>query len=304
MGNERPYGDAVIALIDGRPVARPNPGGGTQGSPNHKFLWRCWYYGWAVLRGQGKPAERQEARGLLLDFFREQRRYGHYTASRGRADEALTCSHYWMWGLSGAAARIFALRKKDAELLRETALWWQGEFALWDLLSTPRGEIKGPSARSGKGQEINRVRDVVYQLGRKLPLTTPGARKPNGPWWQGRPSSPAWAVRILLEKMKDDLGGIRSVGRADLPRLAQPMHVLRSDDGHQAWFDFFPVLKPRYWASADYTTGKATFSPPVEGRGGVNPFPLPDVPWRDAAQEVIVPGVEAFAESGEQTATS
>ncbi len=48
-------------------LAPPPMGYQHKGTPNHKLLWRVWWYGWSQL--EGSAAEVSEARAFLLQFF-------------------------------------------------------------------------------------------------------------------------------------------------------------------------------------------------------------------------------------------
>lgn len=286
-GAEAPFGEAVVGLCRralGCPstwtLAPPPEGYKFKGTPNHKLLWRVWYYGWSRL--MGTPDQVSESKDMLLDFFAVQVEGGHQAI--GGANEVLTSSHYQIWANGMTCARLLAVYHDDPELLGATGRWWRGEKALHDVLQRG-GSIDAPGARFKDGQQgPNQLRDVIYAMIRGEPLSgNPG--KPNSAWWSDYYNVAAWTLREL-QRLGDDLGGAADAGPADLPALRDPLEVYTQGDDYVF---VFPVmrgaLEPLFWTAR--IGGQVQYAPYVAGTPVDNPFPPPDLP---GAALTTIPG--------------
>lgn len=287
QGAEQAFGDAVRGLCrlavgetTDWVLAPPPDSYRNKGTPNHKLLWRVWYYGWSLRAGTS--AQKQDARLFLKELFATQVSTGHYTVS---ANEVLTASHYQLWAEGVAGARLLAFLSHDAEILAATRLWWRGEKALYDLLARD-GSIDAPGARFEDGQAgPSPLRDVIYaQLtGRPLPGR---AGVPSAPWWDDKYNAGAWMIR-KLGQLGDDIGGARGAGPADLPRLHDPLYVYsRGSDFVFVFPKLRDALEPIFWVARQ--GGVKTYSPYVAGSPTTSTVPAPVL---SGASLTIVPGV-------------
>lgn len=92
-----------------------------------------------------------------------------------------------------------------------------------------------------------------------------------------------WIVRDLIKNKKDDafVKAARKAAqaalegdRSNLPKLFDRLHIVRTQEGHVAWFDDMTGVKnlpPQFWARCDYGTGKQEY-------GLSRPSPLPPAP--------------------------
>lgn len=289
-GLEAPFGEAVVGLCRmalGCPaqwkLARPPESYHHSGTPNHKLLWRVWYYGWARLAGT--PAELDDARSFLISFYTTQEQFGHQAISAG-ANEVLNTSHYQIWTNGKTCARLLAVRYADRDLLDATGEWWRHETALYDALQRG-GSIDAPGARFKEGQAgPSQLRDVIYAMIMGWPLSgSPGNQ--NAAWWDQYYNVSAWTLRELL-RMGDDLGGAKKAGPADLPKLSDPLHLYTNGADYVFVFPKLTgALEPLFWVAR--LNGQTTYAPYVAGTPGDNPDPPPDLP---GAQEQIIPGVQ------------
>jgi hypothetical protein len=287
-GAEAPFGEAVVGLCRmalGCPssweMREPVRGsyGDVRGTPNHRLLWRVWYYGWA--RRAGTAAQIEDARAALLDFFARMQANGHYAWGPG-GSEVLTTSHYQIWANGMSCARLLAVVHEDAPLLDVTGRFWRSEIALWNVLARG-GSIDAPGARFHAGGP-SQLRDVLYAMiqGRTLPRP---ANNASAPWWSDYYNVAAWTLREVL-RMGDDLGGARRASAADLPLLPDPLHVRTRGDDHVFVFPRLRALDPLYWVA--FIGGEKSYAPHVDGMGGDNPHPPPALP---GATELVLPGV-------------
>ena len=289
-GAEAPFGEAVVGLCRqalGCPstwaLAPPPDGYRTRGTPNHKLLWRIWYYGWA--QRAGTPAQVDDARTFLVSFFDAQRTFGHQAISDG-ANEVLTTSHYQIWANGMTCARLLAVHHADPALLDATGTWWRAEEALYDALERG-GAIDAPGARfRAGGGGPNQLREVLHAMieGRALPGR---AGDPSTAWWDDYYNVSAWTMRETL-RLGDDLGGAATAGPADLPRLSDALYLRESGAD---WVLHFPrlrgALEPLFWVA--FIDGAKQYAPHAAGTPVDSPVPPPDLPG--ATDRVLVPGV-------------
>ncbi len=286
-GAEGPFGEAVVGLCRmaiGCPTIwelhAPPEEYKNKGTPNHKLLWRVWYFGWSRLAGT--QAQQDEAKSMLLGFFDTQVTGGHYAI--GNADEVLNTSHYQLWANGMTCARLLAIHHQDAELLAATGQWWRGELALYSVLQRG-GSIDAPGARFKDGQAgPSQLRDVVYAMVRGAPLMgNPG--NPNAPWWSDYYNVAAWTLREV-QRLGDDLGGAADAGMNDLPNLHDPLELrTKGDDFVFVFNKLRGALQPLFWVAR--INGETTYAPYVDGTPVDNPFPPPELP---GATVVVIPG--------------
>ena len=287
-GAEAPFGEAVVGLCRQAlgcastwTLAPPPMGYQFQGTPNHKLLWRVWWYGWA--RAAGTPTDVSDARAFLVQFFDSQLAAGHQ-ALNTNANELLNTSHYQIWSNGMTCARLLAVHYADAELSAATGQWWRNERALYDLLERG-GSIDAPGARFKDGQAgPNDLRDTIFAMLRGTqPLGK--AKDPNAVWWEHYYNVAAWTLREIL-RLGDDVGGATGSGPFDLPLLSDPLHV--RTNGSDYVFEFPKLrgaLQPLFWVAR--IGGQTQYAPYVNGTPVDNPFPPPALP---GASVTIVPG--------------
>jgi hypothetical protein len=300
-GFEAPFGNAVVGLVRelaGCPSAwklRPPPEmrghGSVGGTPNHRLLWRTWYYGWAMRAGD--RAAQAEARRLLSEFFESQfESEGQYWG------ETLTTSHYQIWLLGVTGARYIARHYRDQVLLDLTGKWFRRELWLYDLLARD-GHVFSPGSRSSVSTV--ELRTVAYSLLRGKPAPNrlsdpnrPIPGRPNDPaghFWKDVYNVGAWMLRELI-RGGDDVGGAAGPDHTtEVPLLRDPLYVYtRGED----YLFVFPRLTRAsdalFWTAR---VGGARMDAPYrkgEIKDLVNPYRTPELP---GAQLVIVPGVSA-----------
>jgi hypothetical protein len=289
MGAEASFGEAVVGLCRqalGCPsmwmLAQPPMSYQYMGTPNHKLLWRVWWYGWA--RAAGTPQDVTDARAFLVQFFDSQIAAGHQ-ALNANANEVLNVSHYQIWANGMTCARLLAVHYADPELLDATGLWWQHERALYDLLERG-GSIDAPGARFKTGQAgPSNLRDTIFAMLRGSPI--PGnAKNPDAPWWDDYYNVAAWTLREV-QRLGDDLGGSTGSGPFELPMLSDPLYVRTK--GNDFVFEFPKLrgaLQPLFWVAR--INGVTEYAPYTMGTPIDNPFPPPDLA---GASVTVVPGV-------------
>lgn len=286
-GAEGPFGEAVVGLCRmalGCPTIwelhAPPEDYKNKGTPNHKLLWRVWYFGWSRLAGT--QAQKDEAKSMLLGFFDTQVTGGHYAI--GNADEVLNTSHYQLWANGMTCARLLAIHHDDAELLAATGQWWRGELALYSVLQRG-GSIDAPGARFKDGQAgPSQLRDILYAMVRGAPLMgNPG--DPNAPWWSDYYNVAAWTLREV-QRLGDDLGGAADAGMNDLPNLHDPLELRTKGEDYVFVFNKLRgALQPLFWVAR--IDGETTYAPYIDGTPVDNPFPPPELP---GAAVMVIPG--------------
>lgn len=267
--------------------------GARSGTPNHRLLWRVWYYGWAMRVGSG--AEKADARQRLIDFIT-----GDFTSEGQQWGETLNTSHYQLWLLGMAGARYIARHYEDCEIVELTGKWFRRELYIYRLLQH-EGHVYSPGSRSK--EPTVELRDVVYAMlmgqpaARSLkrpnrPLTA-GPNDPNSSWWSDVYNVGAWILRVLIRD-GDTIGG--TAGSEHLTEesvLRAPLHVYTKGED---FLSLFPKLvkgnsDALFWVAR--IKGKLMTSPYHNGeinRDLENPYPVPG-DWTDA-KLVVVPGVK------------
>jgi hypothetical protein len=262
-------------------LAPPPMGYMNQGTPNHKLLWRVWWYGHSQLAGSAQDVA--DARAFLLTFFDAQLSAGHQALNLN-ANEVLNVSHYQIWANGMTCARLLAVHHADAELLHATGRWWRSERALYDLLERD-GSIDAPGARFKEGQAgPNDLRDTLLAMLRGTPILG-NAKNPSAGWWDHYYNVAGWTLRELL-RLGDDLGGATGAGPFELPLLTDPLHVRTL--GADYVFEFPKLrgaLQPLFWVAR--IGGVTSYAPYLSGTPVDNPNPAPALP---GATVTIVPG--------------
>jgi hypothetical protein len=290
VGAEAPFGEAVVGLcrrVLGCPsvwsFAPPPMGYQYKGTPNHKLLWRVWWYGYA--QAAGSAQEVSEARTFLIQHFEAQLSAGHQ-ALGPKGNEVLNVSHYQIWSNGMTCARLLAVHYADSELEQVTGRWWRHERALYDLLER-EGSIDAPGARYKPGQAgPSDLRDTLFAMLRGSPILG-NAKNPNGAWWSNYYNVAAWTLRELL-RLGDDLGGAAGAGPFELPRLSDPLHVrTRGNDFVYEFPRLLGALEPLFWVAR--IDGVKQYAPYTTGTPVDNPYPAPELP---GATVTIVPGVQ------------
>jgi hypothetical protein len=302
MGTEKQFTRSIMALI--LDVGRKDMGNGldfNKGTPNHRALAVACGYGWSLKFGDA--AQKKTARDRIEMLFQFQNDGGHYTWAE--TNECLTASHYNWWGTALAALRWFAHKEGDPRVLELTGTWWRQEIALLSLLSVPSGKLAGSIVAPGGRTVFDKnhpesggsvPRDVVYRLIMGLKTNKKDAwfksaveplsyykNKDEKPDKDGRPFldiTAPWIVRDLI-KSGDDFAGARKAGKdaldgdhSNLPKLVDRLHIVRTPEGHVAWFDDLTGTKgepPQFWALCNYGTGEQDY-------GLDRPSPLPPPP--------------------------
>jgi hypothetical protein len=270
MGAEKGFAELLRQQVSGK---QGSPAGlnWTGGTPNHWALAAATAYGYGV---RGTPAQRQAGRAKALAFFDTQEKVGHM--ARGKITEFGTPSQFAWWQAALAGLWFLSWQAKDPEILALSREWWVHELTVENLCATPKGRVVMPGARShigGGNADQTKERD----MGRKIIL---GERTRLPRDLTALDRTGLW---ILKQIPAAELRQV-STAPARPPRLLDTLHILRTKEGHVAWFDEFHGLRPAYWAWADYSTEEERYgtdpSWPKGKPGGVRPddLPVPEVP--------------------------
>ena len=218
MGSEKYLTDQILALMGAsdlrvvRPVWFDEGREHRQlgGTPNHYALHVARLIGYAF--GHGTQQDQGWALAEALHLYKQAETLGHYC--RAKAIETLTPTHDGWHKIAHAAMRWFARRFGLGDLLARSDGWWGRQLALESVLATPDGRILAPGARQLRRSPSNTVRDTIYQLCARLPLTSQGAAR-NPRWWEHRYDRGAWIVRKLIQE------GDSLLQRRPMPSLAK-----------------------------------------------------------------------------------
>jgi hypothetical protein len=287
-------------------------------TPNHRLMWRVWYYQWAM--AAGTVVHQDEARDALADFFDRE-----FTTEGLDWAEAMTTSHGQLYLLAVAGARITARHYVKLGSLAEKRILYQTgrrfRMMLWLYdLQQRDGHVFTPCSR---GTNSNyELRDVFRALLRGEPA--PERLKPrhsedagpndvDGPWWDDAYNVGAWMVRHLI-RTGDDLGGAAGVVLPDGTRgerlteeavLCDQLHVYSRGPDFLHLVPFFrKASNALYWVAR--VAGVLIQSPYHQGqiRNLANPYPLPAAVQTlvedPRTSLTIVPGVTGRIEQGER----
>lgn len=216
MGIEKPNGDAILDVLNGKPTAWP--GGGN--TPNQIAQTMVLRYG-RKLPGSGSA---------LLAWYTEQFVHGMWTAHDGKANEQTTSSHDQLWQQAIMAGLWWAYERHDPMILQACEQWMVAYTACNCAGELADGRVVLPGARVTPERRTSSYRDETHRVlrgiipprkGRDWPLT----RDQIGPC----------LVRNLY-KRGYKFGGATSLTPANceshLPKLVNVMRVTRYANGH------------------------------------------------------------------------
>lgn len=309
-GLEAPFGKAVVGLVRqamGCPsvwvFAKPpnmRKLAGAGGTPNHRLLWRVWYWGWA--QRAGDAGERKESKELLVDFLGRQ--FGKMPTGPAEGQlwgETLTTSHYQLWLLGTAGLRYLARFHDDRDLLDLTGKWFRRELYCWNLLERD-GHVFSPGSRTSIN--YTDVRTVARSLLMGVPAPSrvgstrpiPGRpNEPEGPFWTSTYNVGCWIVRASIRE-GDDLGGAAGPEHATEETLLRNSLFCHTKPGGDVRFLFPYFTKASAalfwtarlgdrWVNSPYHPGQINNRP--------NPYPPPDF---SGARVAVIPGAQDPAE--------
>lgn len=174
------------------------------------------------------------SRGAILHWYASQAEHGHMALHRGRgvANEFGSTVYDWMHAFINVAIRTAAAERGDRAVLALNDDWWVGHVAQYELTATPAGRVRTPGCRSKHRDSI--PRDVLHQLLTGRPLD----KDPRGKWGHVRGN---WAARLVAKRLDqgDTFGNARKRKNLpeSLPKLHNPLTLLRTPEGFIAWCD-------------------------------------------------------------------
>ena len=305
-GLEAPFGNAVVGLVRqamGCPatwVFKQPPNirklAGVGGTPNHRLLWRTWYYGWAERAGD--EGQKKESRELLTDFLKRQWGKTQTGSPEGQLwGETLTTSHYQLWLMGVAGARYLAWHHGFEELMELTGKHFRRELYGWNLLERD-GHVWSPGSRSSINHVDVRTVARAMLMGVEAPSRVGSTRpipgrpnEPQGPFWNSPYNVGTWIMRVLLSG-GDDLGGTAGTGhQVEETLLRNSLFCSTKPNGDCRFlFPYFTKASAALWWTARLG-GRWVNSPyhPGEINNRANPYPAPDMAGANLA---VIPGAQ------------
>lgn len=262
----------------------------TRGTPNQFMA------GWAAAYG----ADAKGTRSGLLDFLGWQLTTSFW--SHADAEELGTGSHCAIFYGGQEGILFFALRHGDGGVIEKAVAVEKACMALESLCATPKGNVVMPGARcwvanaaspQGGDADQRKIRDRrrAYLLGKpgKLPKNLDTALDWTGLWVLTRLDAAAAKGETWAKPWPGIKKEIAAAGAESLPPSRNGLTIERGPRGHRAYFAHCRgMLRPAYWAVANYDTGGETYGCkpewPKNEPGGDLPADLPIPPMHGPIQ--------------------